>query len=70
MGPVQGRAVGHPRIPEAICRKINLGYRDWRTVNPPDFAGREDEGVFYEPKAGERLYHLRAKPAWAGGAAS
>ena len=54
-------------IPEATCRKINLGYRDWRTIRKQDYAGRETAGVFYEPKAGERLYHLRHKPAWAGG---
>lgn len=54
-------------IPEATCRKINLGYRDWRTINQEDYANREHEGVFLEPKAGERLYHLRQKPKWAGG---
>lgn len=54
-------------IPEATCRKINLGYRDWRTIKKEDYANREHEGVFYEPKAGERLYHLRQKPRWAGG---
>jgi hypothetical protein len=55
-------------ISEATCKKINLGYRDWRTINPADYANREAEGIFYEPKAGERLYHLRQKPKWAGGA--
>lgn len=55
-------------IPEATCRKINLGYRDWRTIKKEDYANREHEGVFLEPKAGERLYHLRQKPLWAGGA--
>ncbi len=54
-------------IPEATCRKINLGYRDWRTIKKEDYANREHEGVFLEPKAGERLYHLRQKPKWAGG---
>jgi len=54
-------------IPEETCRKINLGYRDWRTIKKEDFANREHEGVFLEPKAGERLYHLRQKPKWAGG---
>ena len=54
-------------IPEAICRKINLGYRDWRSIDKAAYANREAEGVFYEPKAGERLYHLRNRPAWAGG---
>jgi nickel-dependent lactate racemase len=54
-------------IPAATCRQINLGWRDWRTLNQDDFAHREHEGIFLEPKAGERLYHLRHKPAWAGG---
>lgn len=54
-------------LSEAECRAINLGYRDWRTLQPEDFAGREAEGVLLEPKAGERLYHLRHKPVWAGG---
>ena len=29
------------------------------------FAGREEEGVLLVPKAGETLYHLRKRPAWA-----
>ncbi|MFO1451452.1 MAG: lactate racemase domain-containing protein [Opitutaceae bacterium] len=57
-------------IPEALCRKINLGYRDWRSIDPASYADREHEGVLYVPKAGERLYHLRKKPVWAGGEAS
>jgi lactate racemase len=51
----------------AECKQVNLGYRDWRTIRKEDYANREAEGVFLEPKAGERLYHLRNKPAWAGG---
>jgi nickel-dependent lactate racemase len=54
-------------IPAAICREINLGYRDPKTIRIEDFAHREHEGIFLEPKAGERLYHLRQKPKWAGG---
>jgi len=54
-------------IPQEVCERINLGYRDWRTIHPEAYANREHEGVFYEPKAGERLYHLRQKPKWAGG---
>jgi hypothetical protein len=54
-------------LSEAQCREINLGYRDWRTINPADYANRESEGVLLVPKAGERLYHLRDKPSWAGG---
>ncbi len=54
-------------LSEAQCREINLGYRDWRTIHPEAYANREHEGVLYVPKAGERLYHLRHKPVWAGG---
>jgi len=49
------------------CRQINLGYRDWRGIAVESFAGREDEGVLLVRHAGERLYHLRVKPKWAGG---
>src|SRR5687768_1073718 len=54
-------------IPEDICRKINLGYRDPATIDPEDFANREDEGVLLVRKAGEMLYHLKKQPKWAGG---
>ena len=46
-------------IPEARCRKINLGYMDPASINPADYAGREAEGVLMVPKAGEILYRLR-----------
>jgi hypothetical protein len=46
------------RIPEDVCRKINLGYRDPESINPDEFANREAEGVLYVPKAGEMLYRL------------
>lgn len=57
-------------IPEEICRKINLGYRDPATIRVEDFANREDEGVLLVRKAGEMLYHLRNQPKWAGGNAN
>jgi nickel-dependent lactate racemase len=52
-------------IPEDVCRQINLGYRDPATINPEDYADREDEGILYVPKAGEMLYHLKQRPEWA-----
>jgi nickel-dependent lactate racemase len=52
-------------IPEEVCRRINLGYRDPASINPADYADREDEGVLYVPKAGEMLYHLKQRPEWA-----
>jgi nickel-dependent lactate racemase len=45
-------------IPEAECRAVNLGYRDPRTIEPSSFAGREQEGVLYVPRAGETVFRL------------
>jgi hypothetical protein len=45
-------------ISEEECRAINLGYRDWRTMEVADYAERETEGVLWVPKAGETLYRL------------
>jgi lactate racemase len=63
----RARVILATAIPEAICRKINLGYRDPKTIRPQDFAGREKDGVLLVPKAGEMLFHLKNPPAWAGG---
>lgn len=46
-------------------RRLNLGYRDPQTIDPRDYAGREDEGVLLVPKAGEMLYQLRPPAPWA-----
>ena len=54
-------------IPEAVCRRINLGYRDPRTIRLEAFANREQEGVLLVPKAGEMLYRLKNPPAWQAG---
>jgi nickel-dependent lactate racemase len=63
----RARVVLATSIPESVCRKINLGYRDHKTIRPQDFAAREDEGTLLVPKAGEMLFHLKHPPAWAGG---
>ena len=52
-------------IPEDICREINLGYRDPRSIDPESFMNREDEGILCVPKAGEMLFHLEQRPTWA-----
>jgi nickel-dependent lactate racemase len=54
-------------IPEATCRRINLSYRDPKSIRPEEFANREDEGVLLVPKAGEMLFQLEHPPKWAGG---
>jgi nickel-dependent lactate racemase len=49
------------RIPEARCRRVNLGYRDPATINPKDWAAREDEGLLLVKNAGEILYRLQKR---------
>ncbi len=49
-------------IPEERCRHINLGYRDYRELEPHEWADREDEGILLVPQAGEMLYRLRETP--------
>ncbi|MEW4530585.1 lactate racemase domain-containing protein [Maioricimonas sp. JC845] len=46
------------QVPREVCDQINLGYRDPDTIDPEDFANREDEGVLLVRKAGEQLYRL------------
>ncbi len=47
------------RISAADCARLNLGYLDPATINPADWQNREDEGVLYVAKAGEKLYKVR-----------
>ena len=43
-------------IPEERCRRINLGYADYREIDPEAWKGREQEGMLFVPHAGEMLY--------------
>jgi len=54
-------------IPEARCRRINLGYLDPAEVRREEWEGREAEGVFLAPRAGEMLYRLQDVPSSADG---
>ena len=45
-------------IPEERCRLINLGYRDYHTIDPQDWADHEGEGLLLVPHAGEILYRV------------
>jgi nickel-dependent lactate racemase len=47
-------------IPEERCRRVNLGYADYRTIDPEEWAGREEEGVLLVPHAGETLYRAES----------
>jgi nickel-dependent lactate racemase len=55
-------------IPEDLCKKINLGYRDPASIRVEDYAKREAESVLHVPKAGEMLYRLENPPAWSASA--
>jgi len=44
------------------CKKINLGFRDHRSIDFDEWKNREDEGILYVPEAGEMLYLLRNNP--------
>jgi nickel-dependent lactate racemase len=45
-------------LSKAQCERLNLGYRDPKSIDVESFAGREDEGVLLVRKAGEMLYRL------------
>jgi nickel-dependent lactate racemase len=51
-------------IPEDLCRKINMGYRDPAGIDIADWQGKEAQGRLYIPKAGEMLYRLKNPPQW------
>ncbi len=46
-------------IPEERCRLVNLGYADYREIDPRAWEGREDEGILIVPHAGEVLYRAK-----------
>lgn len=47
------------QIPPGACEALNLGYMDPDQVDLEDWLNREDEGILFVPKAGERLYKLK-----------
>ncbi len=48
------------QIPEEECRTLGLGYIDPNDIDIANWKNREDEGILYVPKAGEKLYRVRA----------
>jgi len=44
------------------CARLRLGYLDPAKVNVEEWKGREDDGVLFVPKAGERLYRVKSRP--------
>jgi len=47
------------RISEGECRAVNLGYRDFRSVDVDEWRSESAQGRLYVPKAGETLYRLK-----------
>ena len=47
-------------IPRERCERINLGYCDPSTIDPEDWAGREDEGIILVRRDGEKLFRLKS----------
>jgi nickel-dependent lactate racemase len=43
------------------CARLKLGYLDPAAVNPAEWQNREDEGILYVAKAGEKLYKVRSQ---------
>ena len=46
-------------IPPDRCERVNLSYCDPGTIDPEEWAGRENEGVLLVPHAGELLYRVK-----------
>lgn len=44
------------------CRRINLGYADYREIDPEKWRGREADGILLVPHAGEVLYRFAESP--------
>lgn len=49
------------RIPEDLCMRLNVGFRDPDHIHPQEWMHREDEGILVVPHAGQVLYRLRSQ---------
>jgi hypothetical protein len=47
-------------IAEERCRRANLGFADYRAINPEAWENRESEGILLVRHAGEMLYRVRS----------
>jgi nickel-dependent lactate racemase len=46
-------------IPKERCHQVNLGYLDYREIEPEQWADRQQEGFLLVPHAGEMLYRAQ-----------
>jgi nickel-dependent lactate racemase len=49
-------------IAEEHCRRLNLGFMDYREIDVNEWRSRENEGILVVPHAGEMLYRARDLP--------
>ena len=48
-------------IPEEVCRSVNLGYMDYRTIDISEWKARQNGDLLVVENAGQLLYRLSAK---------
>ncbi|MGA7160215.1 MAG: lactate racemase domain-containing protein [Bacteroidota bacterium] len=46
-------------IPEEVCRSVNLGYVDYRSINVPEWKTRQNGDLLVVENAGQLLYRLK-----------
>ncbi len=46
-------------IPEEVCRSVNLGYADYRSINVPEWKAKQNGGLLVVENAGQLLYRLK-----------
>jgi hypothetical protein len=51
------------RLSVEDCAQLSLGYVNPEQINVAKWQNREDEGIFYVPKAGEMLYRVKTEGA-------
>jgi hypothetical protein len=50
------------QVSKEDCARLNLGYLDPAKIDIQDWQNREEEGIYYVPKAGEILYRVPGTP--------
>ncbi len=46
-------------IPEDVCRSVNLGYIDYRSINVPEWKAKQNGNLLVVENAGQLLYRLK-----------
>lgn len=50
-------------IPAEVCAAVNLGYRDWRTIDPAAWTRQQNDDLLVVENAGQDLYRLEDVPS-------